>query len=143
MQLTGTVKNITLILLFCRLIDRGFRFPIDHTEGNAAILKAVTKYREQAERFHFFAKTFDKRFFTACPVYSFVFHPRFRLSILDKGEQCRDVQRRHTVKCFRVALFISAVCKERIFNIGFKLFFGEVEIRHDGLLSFKTYYVFI
>ena len=123
-QLTGAVQHISRILLLCSLVDRGFGLPVNYTKSNPSVLKAVAKHGKQPERSNLLAKTLHKGFLTACPVYCFILFPRLRLSGFNKGYQRGTVQSGNTVKGFGVAFFVTAVCKQGVFYVIFKLFFG-------------------
>lgn len=130
MQLARAVQDVCGVLCAARFVEGGFRPPVNHTEADAAVDKAVAQDVEEAGLPNFAAKAVDELALAVLPVDADKFLPAFGLGGLDEGEQRRLVEREGAVEGGGVAFCVAADRAEVFFYILLKALFLYVEVGH-------------
>ena len=131
MELPGAMEDVGGILGLAGLVDGGLRLPEHGPKLDAPVGKALAQHFQEANQFHFPAKTVDKLPLAVGTVDLLKPLPLFGLAGADKGEERAGVQRLFPVEGGRVALLIATVCSQVFLDVLLKAFFFVVEVRHD------------
>ena len=84
MKLSGTMKNVRIILNLCSLIQRGLRLPENRIKLDASIHKTMPHHIQKISGFHFSFESFNYLLFGAICINFHIPVPFLRLTCLDK-----------------------------------------------------------
>ena len=130
-QLPRAVENVCRVLLRARFVDGSFRLPVNGTELDSPVGKALPQYAQKADMLDFPAETLDHLAVAVRAVDFFVLLPAFGLAGLDKGKERRLVERELAVEGCGGAFGVAAEGAKVLFDILLKALFGYVEVSHN------------
>ncbi|CCZ94183.1 unknown [Coprococcus eutactus CAG:665] len=136
MKLSGTMKDIRIILNLCSLIQSGLRLPENRIKLDASIHKTMPHHIQKISCLYFSFKTLN---YLLLGVFCIDFHisvPFLRLACLDKFHKCFLIKSRFTIKFLRITFDISAMMNQIVFDVFFKSLFFYIKIRHKLHLLF-------
>ena len=84
MKLSGTMKNIRIILNLCSLIQRGLRLPENRIKLDSPIHKAMPHHIQKVGGFHFSFKTLNYLLLGVLCINFYIPIPFLRLTCLNK-----------------------------------------------------------
>ena len=88
MKLSGTMKNVRIILNLCSLIQRGLRLPENRIKLDSPIHKAMPHHIQKVGGFHFSFEAFNYLLFGILRINFHISFPFLRLACLDKFHKC-------------------------------------------------------
>ena len=138
MELPGAVEDVGGILGLAGLVDGGLRLPEHGPKLDAPVGKALAQHFQEANQFHFPAKTVDKLPLTVGAIDFLKPLPLFGLAGTDEGEERAGVQRLFPIECGGIALLIAAVGQKVFLTILLKAVFFLVEVRHGYASSVRV-----
>ena len=137
MKLSSTMKNIRIILNLCSLIQRGLRLPENRIKLDSSVHKSMPHHIQKIRRLDFSFKTLNHLFLGILCIDFHISVPFLRLTCLDKFYKCFLIKCRFTIKFLRIALAISTMMNQKIFDIFLKSFLFYIKIRHGLHLLFS------
>ena len=102
MKLSGTMKNIRIILNLCSLIQSGLRLPENRIKLDASIRKSMPHHIQKVGGFHFSFEAFNYLIFGILRINFHISFPFLRLAYLDKFHKCFLIKSRFTIKFLRI-----------------------------------------
>lgn len=88
MKLSGTMKNVRIILNLCSLIQSGLRLPENRIKLDASIRKSMPHHIQKVGGFHFSFEAFNYLLFGIIRINFHISFPFLRLACLDKFHKC-------------------------------------------------------
>ena len=128
MKLSGTMKNICIILNLRCLIQRCLRFPENRIKLNSSIRKSMSHHIQKIGCFHFSFEPLNNLLFGILRINFHISFPFLRLAYLDKFHKCFLIKSRFTIKFLRITFDISAMMNQIIFDIFLKSFLFYIKI---------------
>lgn len=84
MKLSGTMKDIRIILHLCSLIQRGLRLPENRIKLDSSVHKSMPHHIQKIRCLYFSFKTFDDLFLGILRINFYISFPFLRLTCLNK-----------------------------------------------------------
>ena len=135
-KLSGTMKNVRLILNLCSLIQSGLWLPENRIKLDSSIHKTMPHNIQKISCLDFSFKTLNNLFLGILRIDFHISIPFLRLACLNKFHKCFIIKSRFTIKFLRITLGISAMMNQIVFNVFFKSLFFYIKIRHGLHLLF-------
>ena len=128
MKLSGTMKDIRIVLYLCSLIQRSLRLPENRIKLDSPIHKAMPHHIQKVGGFHFSFEAFNYLLFGILRINFHISFPFLRLAYLDKFHKCFLIKSRFTIKFLRITLGISSMMNQIVFDIFLKSFLFYIKI---------------